>query len=90
MAKEIERRGVPVALISALPEFVAGLGVGRIVKGVRIEHVCGDPRLSRDEDLMVRRRIVETALLALNALITEPTLFEPALVGSGTPNLMPA
>jgi glycine reductase len=78
MAKELERRGLPVVLISAIPVIPLGAGANRIVKGVRVEHVCGDPSLSASADRALRRQIVTTALLALQTPVDGPTLFEPA------------
>jgi hypothetical protein len=45
---------------------------------VRIEHVCGDPSLAADADLALGRRIVSTALRALQTGVSGPTLFDPA------------
>lgn len=78
MAKELERRGLPVALISAIPVIPLGAGASRVVKGVRVEHVCGDPGLSDAADRALRRRIVATALRALQTPVDGPTLFDPA------------
>jgi glycine reductase len=78
MAKELERRGLPVALISAIPMIPLGAGANRVVRGVRVEHVCGDPGLSAEADRDLRRRIVATALRALRTTVAGPTLFDPA------------
>ena len=48
-----------------------------MVRGARIEHVCGNPGLSPEQDLIFGRRIVATALRALQTQVTEPTLFDP-------------
>ena len=47
-----------------------------MVRGVRVEHVCGDPRLSPEDDALVATRIVAKALEALNTDVSEPTLFD--------------
>jgi len=78
MAKELERRGLPVALISAIPMIPLGAGANRVVRGVRVEHVCGDPGLSTEADRALRRQIVGTALKALQTPVEGPTLFDPA------------
>jgi glycine reductase len=78
MAKELERRGLPVALISAIPVIPLGASANRVVRGVRVEHVCGDPGLSPEADRTLRRRIVGTALRALQTKVAGPTLFDPA------------
>ncbi|MCC6174263.1 MAG: hypothetical protein IT305_03070 [Chloroflexi bacterium] len=77
MSKELERQGLPVVQVSALPMVALGAGANRVVTGVRVEHVCGDPGLSDAADLVVRRRIVSTALRALETAVTEPTRFDP-------------
>jgi betaine reductase len=78
MAKEFERRGLPVVVVSAIPIVPLGAGANRVVAGVRVEHVCGDPGLSDAADKELRRRIVTTALRALQTPVTGPTLFDPA------------
>jgi glycine reductase len=54
-----------------------GAGANRVVRGVRVEHVCGDPGLSDAADLALRRRIVSTALRALETPVDGPTRFDP-------------
>lgn len=77
MAKEIERAGIPVALISALFSLALTTGAPRVVRGHRIEYVCGNPRLSPEDDLAFGTVIVEKALSALGTRVSEPTLFDP-------------
>ena len=48
------------------------------MRGVRVEHVCGDPRLTSELDRRVGRRIVETALQALHTEVNQPTTFVPS------------
>jgi glycine reductase len=66
-----------VVQISALPIVALGAGANRVVAGVRVEHVCGDPGLSDTADLALRRRIVITALRALETPVDRPTRFDP-------------
>lgn len=77
MAKELERLGLPVALVSAIPMIPLGAGANRVVRGVRVEHVCGDPGLSDAADRELRRRIIGAALHALQTAVEGPTLFDP-------------
>ena len=63
--------------ISALPMIALGAGANRVTTGVRVEHVCGDPGLSDAADLALRRRIVSTALRALETTVGGPTRFDP-------------
>jgi betaine reductase len=68
MAVEIERRGVPVAMISALPPVALELGANRVIRGVKIPHPCGEERDVREE-------IVRRALQALSTPVSQPTIF---------------
>lgn len=61
-----------------MPAIPLSVGAARVVRGVRVPHVCGDPALSEDKDHELRVRIVETALKALTTEVTGPTLFEPS------------
>jgi glycine reductase complex component B subunit gamma len=80
ISKELDRVGLPVALISAMYPLAQQVGASRIVKGVRIPHPCGDPGLSAELDRRLRREIVETALKALQSEVKEPALFAPKIV----------
>ncbi len=53
------------------------MGANRVVRGVRIEHVCGDPTLSPAGDRELNLRIVRTALRALLTQVDRPTIFDP-------------
>jgi hypothetical protein len=55
-------------------------GANRVVRGSRIEHVCGDPALGSEKDYAYGLRIIRTALQALQMSIDGPTLFDPAEV----------
>ena len=68
MAVEIERRGVPVAMISALPPVALELGANRVIRGVKIPHPCG-------EEPGIREEIVRRALTALATPVDQPTIF---------------
>ena len=70
--------GIPTAQITALYGLVESTGANRIVKGARIEHVCGDPALGPDKDHAYGQRIVMTAIHALQTPVTGPTVFDPA------------
>lgn len=62
-------------MLSALPPLALQAGANRVVQGVKIEHVCGDPGLPAGEDREVRRRLIERALGALGHAVEHPTLF---------------
>jgi len=64
-------------MISAIYEFALTTGANRVVRGSRIEHVCGDPGLGPEKDYAYGMRIVTTALDALTTAVSGPTLFDP-------------
>jgi glycine reductase complex component B subunit gamma len=78
MSVELERRGLPTAMISALPPVARELGANRVVRGVKIPHPCGDPTLEPEADRALRQRIVCAALDSLTHAIDRSTIFEPA------------
>lgn len=53
------------------------IGANRIVAGRKVIHPCGDPELSEEADLALRREIVNTAFKALQTEVDEPTIFTP-------------
>ncbi len=70
-------------MLTAIPNIPLAVGANRVVKGIRVEHVCGDPLLSGADDRKLQRHIVETALDALRTPVDGPTLFEPDKVATG-------
>lgn len=53
------------------------VGANRVVRGIRVEHVCGNPELSAELDHTLSRRIVEEAMDALESTVEGPTEFFP-------------
>ena len=72
-----------MVVVSALPPLAMQAGANRVVQGVKIEHVCGDPALSPSADEALRRRLVETALRALETPVAGPRLFRVSDVAEG-------
>ena len=71
--------GIPVGMISAIYNLALTTGAPRVVRGSRIEHVCGDPGLGPEKDYAYGMHIVTTALEALTRGVTQPTLFDPQI-----------
>jgi hypothetical protein len=63
-------------MMTAIPDLALAAGVPRVVRGVRIEHVCGDPTLPSEEDAELRRRLLTLAMDALRTDVDDPQLFE--------------
>ncbi len=83
ISKELDRAGLPVALISAMYPVAEQVGASRIVKAVAIPHPCGDPSLPAALDGQLRREIVSTALKALEAKVDRTTVFTPKVGADG-------
>ena len=83
ISKELEKAGLPVALVSAMFSVAQQVRANRIVKGVSIPHPCGDPNLSKELDTRLRREIIQTALRALESEVTGPTVFSPPVAMGG-------
>ena len=45
-------------MMTAMPAIPLSVGASRVVRGVRVPHVCGDPALSEEKDHELRVRIV--------------------------------
>ena len=64
-------------MISAIYNLALTTGANRVIRGSRIEHVCGDPELGPEKDFAYGMEITGMALRALQSPVTGPTLFEP-------------
>lgn len=76
MVKEIERAGIPVVHICTIVPISKTVGANRIVPAVAIPHPLGNPKLSREEEKALRRKILMKALEALQTKIEQQTVFE--------------
>jgi len=65
-------------MISAIYGLALTTGANRVIKGCRIEHVCGNPDLGPEKDHAYGLNIIRTALKALQTVVTGPTLSDPA------------
>ena len=75
MVKEIERSGLPVVHICTIVPISLTVGVNRIVPAVAIPHPLGDPTRTLAEEKIIRRKLVEKALRALQTEVHEQTVF---------------
>ena len=60
-----------------MPAIALAANANRVVRGVQVQHPCGDPKLPEEADRDLSRRIVSTALSALQTPVIVPTLFDP-------------
>ena len=64
-----------MAHICTVTPISRSVGVNRIVPGVSISSPTGKPELPPEEEKILRRKILETALEALSTEVTEKTIF---------------
>ena len=76
MVKAIEAYGIPVVHIATVVPISLTVGANRIVPAVAIPHHLGNPALTHEEEMDIRRQIVGKALEALQTPVTEQTVFE--------------
>ena len=76
MSAELERAGLPTAMISALGPVALELGANRVIRGVKIPHPCGDPTLDPARDHALRVGLVRGALRALATRLERATIFD--------------
>lgn len=67
---------MPAVLITAIPPVALTVGANRIIRGVAIPHPVGDPTKNPDDELALRKRLLEKALIALTTSISKQTLFD--------------
>ena len=75
MVKEIERAGLPVVHICTIVPISLTVGANRIVPAVAIPYPLGDPARTLEEEKIIRRKLVEKALRALQTEVHEQTVF---------------
>ncbi len=76
MVKNIEKYGIPVVHVCTVTPISMTVGANRIVPAIAIPHPLGNPKLSADEEKVLRRNIVEKALKALETPVDKQTIFE--------------
>lgn len=76
MIKELEEVvDVPAVHVCTVVPISLTVGANRIAPAVAIPHPLGNPHISHQEELALRRSIVEKSLQALAANVSEQTVF---------------
>lgn len=75
ISKELDRRGIPNAVITAFTSIARNVGANRIVFGGDFTHPVGQPDLPIAREIAYRRRVVEKALEALSSEVPGPTVY---------------
>ena len=76
MVKEIERAGIAVVHICTITPISLTVGANRIVPAIAIPYPLGDPKMSQAEEKVLRRQIMDKAMVSLQTEVTEQTIFE--------------
>ena len=76
MVKEIERVGIPVVHMCTVVPISLTIGANRIIPAIGIPYPLGDPNLGDEGSKMLRRKLVERALKALQTPVDGQTVFE--------------
>jgi betaine reductase len=83
MAKELEREGIPTALLCNIVPIALTVGANRVVPTRGIQYPTGDPSLPREQEEAWRERLLLTALKALQTPVDGPTVFPSEERGEG-------
>lgn len=83
MAKELEREGIPTALLCNIVPIALTVGANRVVPTRGIQYPTGDPSLGREQEGVWRERLLLTALGALETAVDGPTVFPTETGGAG-------
>ena len=67
---------MPVAHLATIVPISKSVGANRIIPTVAIPYPLGNPALSRDEEIALRRKLVEKALGALQTEVKGQTVFD--------------
>jgi glycine reductase len=73
--KHIDAAGIPIVHICTVTPISLSVGANRVVPGISIPHPVGQPSVSPDEELEIRKEIVKKAIFALGEEVTEQTIF---------------
>jgi glycine reductase len=76
LAKELERQGIPTALVTAMVSVAISVGASRIVACGRIPHPLGNPALPPERERAWRKEAVKVALQAISTPVQKITIFE--------------
>jgi glycine reductase len=71
----LERAGLPTVQVCTITSIAKSVGANRILPAQAIPHPLGNPELSPSQEKLLRRKLVERALAALQTSIDDQTIF---------------
>ena len=75
MIKQLEENGIPAAHICTVTPISKSVGANRIVPGISIPYVTGNPTVEFESEKKIRRELVDVAIKALQTDIDDQTIF---------------
>jgi glycine reductase len=75
MVKAIESFGIPAVHVCTIVPISQTVGANRILPSVAIPYPTGNPALTKEEELKLRKRMMIKALAALETKVSEQTVF---------------
>ncbi len=75
MVKAIEKVGLPAVHVCTIVPISQTVGANRILPSVAIPHPTGNPALSFEDELELRKKMMLKALQALGTSINQQTVF---------------
>ena len=66
---------MPVVHMATIVPISKSVGANRIIPTVAIPYPLGNPSASHEEEVSIRRKLVEEALTALQTDVSEQTVF---------------
>ena len=67
-----------MAYCSAIPSIPISMGVPRVLPGIAVTHLLGNPALPPADERELRERLTARALAMLTEEVAKPTLFSAA------------
>ena len=67
-----------MAYCSAIPSIPISMGVPRVLPGIAVTHLLGNPALPPADERELRERLTARALRMLTEQVAKPTLFQAA------------
>jgi len=75
MATAIEKAGIPIVQITAVPSVSKSVGVGRVLRGSKIINPLGDSKLAKESEKKLMRKYVLQALEVLQTDLESGQVF---------------
>ena len=76
MVKELDKAGFPTAHLVNMVPVAKDVGSNRIIETVSIPYPLGNPNVSKEDEYLIREKLVRKALDTLTDDIKEQTIYD--------------